>query len=114
MAKKKINELNQTHGKTESFEPTTLDQIWGDTGLNKYNTFDEGVYLARLHEMNKTDLQTHASQVGIIPIDNIEMLTKRLVKEFQKHISAYRKPAKTEEAPQKISKEVKKILEEGR
>jgi hypothetical protein len=29
---KKVTELNQAHGKVEGPEPTTLDQIWGDTG----------------------------------------------------------------------------------
>lgn len=115
MAKnKKINELNQTHGKVDEFVPTTLDQIWGDTGLNKYNTFKQEEYVARLNEMNKTDLQTHASQVGVIPVDNVEILMKRLLREFQKHASIYSTPSQKVEAQGKISKEAKRILEEGR
>ena len=29
---KKIEDLSQTHGKAESFEPNSLDQIWGILG----------------------------------------------------------------------------------
>ena len=114
MAKrKKIENMNQLHGKVENFEPSTLDQIWGDTGLSKYNTLNEESYKTYLSELNKTDLQAHASQVGIIPIDNLEMLTKRLVKEFLKHVSIYKAPAK-QPKPITLSKEAKRILEEGR
>ena len=42
--KKQISELSQTHGKVEDFKPTTLDQIWGDDGLSKYQTLDEVQY----------------------------------------------------------------------
>ena len=28
--------MQQTHGKVETFQPTTLDQIWGDDGTGKY------------------------------------------------------------------------------
>lgn len=116
MAKrKKIEDLGQLHGKAEEFEVTTLDQIWGDTGLSRYSTLNEEVYKNYLSELNKTDLQTHASQVGIIPIDNIEMLNKRLVKEFLKYVSAYKKPTQTKQSEQiALSKEAKRILEEGR
>ena len=114
MAKqKKIKDMNQLHGKVENFEPSTLDQVWGDTGLSKYNTLNEESYKLYLSELNKIDLQTHASQVGLIPIDNLEMLTKRLTKEFLKHVSIYKTPAKQPDQTT-ISKEARRILEEGR
>lgn len=114
MAKrKKTEDMNQIHGKIEETEHSTLDQIWGDTGLSRYKTLNEEVYKNYLSELNKTDLQTHASQVGIIPIDNTEMLAKRLIREFLKYVSIYKKPAKQpKQLP--ISKEAKRILEEGR
>ena len=40
---KKLESLSQTHGK-EEFKPTTLDQIWGDTGISKYGTLNEDEY----------------------------------------------------------------------
>jgi len=111
--RKNIKNLSQTHGKEEKFEPTTLDQIWGDDGTSMYGTIDDKVYMERLDDMNLSDLQTHASRVGIIPIDNRNMLRDRLVREFRRHVSTYQKPTheKKEEVP---SSDILKILAEGR
>ena len=85
--KRSTKSLSQTHGKEEKkTRPTTLDQIWGDTGLSKYGTMDEAAYAEEISSMSKSDLQAHASTVGIIPIDNREMLSQRLIREFRKHI----------------------------
>ena len=111
---KKLDSLNQTHGKVDNHEPQTLDQIWGDTGLWKYDTMDEEGYRDSLKEMNKSDLQTHATKVGVVPIDNREMLTNRLIREFKRFTSNYSVPAKAAIKEKKISKEAKKILSEGR
>ncbi|MAF24190.1 hypothetical protein CL634_01185 [bacterium] len=112
---KKLDSLNQTHGKVEeSFEPQTLDQIWGDTGMWKYDTMDGEEYLNSLRGMNKSDLQTHATKVGVVPVDNREMLTSRLSREFKRFVSNYSVPPKEGKEPKKISKEIKKILSEGR
>ena len=113
MSKNKSSKLKQINGKEESFEPTMLDQIWGDTGINKYSTLKEEEYQNYLHDLNKADLQTHASNIGLMPIDNSETLIKRLIAEFQKHISKYTKPSLSK-TDLKISKEAKKILEEGK
>ncbi len=112
--RKSVKKLSQTHAKVEKFEPTTLDQIWGDDGTSMYGTLEEGKYQSRLDDMNLSDMQTHASRVGIIPIDNRNMLQDRLIREFRKYTSAYKKPivSQQEEAP--INKEVAKILSEGR
>ena len=118
-----IKKMSQTHGKDEStekqekFEPRTLDQVWGDTGLGKYKTFDESKYKERLDNMAKTDLQAHATKVGLVPIDNRSTLTQRLLREFKKHVNAF-KPVGIK-APQPIGKdslsdEVRKILDEGK
>ena len=112
--KKSIKNLSQTHGKEEKFEPTTLSQIWGDDGLDSYGTMEEEKYESRIDDMNMSDLQAHASTVGIIPIDNRATLRERLVREFRKHVAAYRKPAHLSVAPPTVSKEVMKILSEGR
>ena len=62
---KNINELSQTHGKVEEYQPKTLDQIWGDTGMSKYKTLEEDKYMDYLSDMNKSDLQNYAEEVGI-------------------------------------------------
>ena len=119
---RKTSELSQTHGKTEEpeFQPTTLDQIWGDTGNDKYGTLDEEEYQRELDEFSLTDLHAHAAEVGIIPIDSRDMLERRLVKEFNRHVNVYRKPnvgsstPTKEEEMNKIPKKVWDILREGR
>ena len=112
--KKKLSELKQTHGKEEKFEPTTLDQVWGDEGLGKYKTMDVETYDNYLSGLHKADIQKHAAEVGIVPIDNREMLKKKLVGEFKKHVSSYRKPSLNKKKPEKPSDDVLKILREGR
>lgn len=112
-SKTKLQNLSQTHGKLEGFEYKTLDQVWGDDGLSKYKTLDEKQYASYLYELNKTDLQAHAAKLDLVPIDDREMLTKRLISEFKKHVSTYKIP-KTEKSDPKIDKKTKDILSEGR
>ena len=112
--KKSVKNLSQTHGKEEKFEPTTLDQIWGDDGLNVYGTMVEDQYENQIDEMNISDLQTHASRVGIIPIDNRNTLRERLLREFRKHVASYRKPLDNPSPDPVLSDEMMKILSEGR
>lgn len=110
---KNINQLSQTHGKLEEKEYKTLDQVWGDEGILKYKTLDESEYLNSLKQMNKSDLQAHASKFGLIPVDDRETLTKRLIKEFKKHASLYNLPKQRNNYIE-LSKESKDVLAEGR
>ena len=113
--KKKLGDIKQVHGKVETkFVPTTLDQIWGDDGTSLYGTVDLETYQSRIFDMNMSDLHAHASKVGIIPVDNRNMLTDRLLREFTQHVSAYRKPITAENENINIPDKVKKILAEGR
>ena len=112
---KSMETISETHGKVENEgKPTTLDQIWGDTGLWKYSTMNLDDYQKQLNEMNKTDLQAHAKKVGLVPIEDRRNLNKRLISEFKKHVSAYTTTSQTKSEPESISKEAKKILSEGR
>ena len=110
---KNIGELSQTHGRLEEKEYRSLDQIWGDDGIRKYKTLDESEYLITLKEMNKSDLQAHASKFGLIPVDDRETLIKRLVREFKKHVSNYNVP-KQNNNNIKLSKSAKDVLAEGK
>lgn len=111
--KKKITEMSQTHGKVESLKPTFLDQIWGETGQSKYKTLDEKDYLSFVNDLAKVDLQAHAIKIGIVPTDNRESLTQKLLKEFRKHVSAYSVRSSKKET-QSLSSLAEKILREGR
>ena len=47
--KKSLDSINQTHAKVEKkFEPTTLDQIWGDDGASEYGTLDYQSYQEKI------------------------------------------------------------------
>ena len=112
---KKVKDMAQTHGMEEPAEPTALDQVWGDTGVSKYKTMDTNEYESQLDEMNKSDLQAHAQKIGLLPIDNVTQLRGRLLREFKKHVSAYKKP-KTHPhswSTKSLSAESRKILSEG-
>ena len=45
--KKSLKNMSQAHGKVEKFEPTTLDQIWGDDGTSMYGTMQQSEYEKR-------------------------------------------------------------------
>jgi|694.fasta_scaffold71777_4 hypothetical protein len=115
MAKKsKLKDLNQIDAKEETGRPTTLDQIWGDTGISKYGTNDFEDYKSYIRSLNKSDIHAHAMKVGMLPTDNHEILISRLEREFQRHVAAYQAPSETKAKQKKISKDVQKILSEGR
>ena len=118
--KPKLENLAQADGRDDSKQETvieskarTLSQVWGDDGLWKYNTMDSDEYNVQLDEMNKSDLQAHAQSVGLIPIDDVVLLRKRLKNEFKSHVAKYKnidQPKQTTD----ISKEAMNILKEGR
>lgn len=110
--KSTLDNLNQTHGKVEN-RKVTLDQVWGDDGMRKYGTLDPVEYDEYLKTLNKSDLQTHATKIGLVPIDDKETLKKRLKQEFIKYASQYKvRPDSTSNKP--VSKTARDILSEGR
>ena len=114
--KAKVTEMTQTHAMEEkgSFEKTSLEQIWGDTGLGRYGTQDKDKYLASIKGLNRSDLHSHAVKMGILPIDNRELLTTRLIREFKKYVLSYNKPKSTAVKGKDISGKARSILAEGR
>lgn len=111
--KRKLEEISQTHGKLENVQYKSLDQIWGDTGLSKYKTTDLEEYVNYISEMNKSDLQAHANKIGLVPIDNREMLTKRLITEFKKFRSTFNVP-KNKDNSINLTPAAKNVLSEGK
>ena len=110
----KMKSLSQTHGKEESFKPTTLAQIWGDDGISKYGTLNETEYVQKIDEMHFSDLKTHAADLGLIPVDYRHLLSKRLLSEFRSHVNEYTTPVDNDAIPDSPSEKVRKILEEGK
>ena len=115
--KAKAKGMIQTHAmeEKEEFEKTTLDQVWGDEGLSKYSTLGEEDYLDQIRFMNRSDLHSHAITIGILPIDNRDILVARLTREFRKHVLSYQKPKKKTIAKGKarLSEKARRVLSEG-
>ncbi len=109
----------QVHGKLDKrdIQLTTIDQVFGDTGMGTFGTLDEAEYTATLKEMNRTDLDRHASKHGIIPVHQRGRLEKDLLTKFKRHVSSYRMPVQPEskiKSEKDLPKKVLKILAEGR
>ena len=98
-AKASLEEMSQTHGMERKSKPTTLAQIWGDDGTSRYGTMDENQYGTFLQESSKSDLQAHASKIGILPIDNALILRERLLKQFRGHVAQYTAPQEVKQTP---------------
>lgn len=120
--RKTTKNISQAHGKVEpktrEYVPQTLDQVWGDTGRGKYKTMDAKEYETEIRRMAKVDLHAHASRVGIVPVDNRDVLSTRLIREFKKHVSTYKFPSnktvgKTNSKSELSAKAIA-VLEEGR
>ena len=120
MLNKKLNikTAKQIHGKLEpesqeNYETTTLDELWGETGLARYSTNDLEEYTNSLTEMNGTDLRRHAIEVArVVPALSRERTEKRLILEFKKHVAASRVPKHSQKPEQPASKEILKIMSE--
>ena len=108
----KMDKLSQVHGKKEKqeYEPTTLDQIWGDDGTGRYGTMDLEKYKSQIDDMSRTDINAHAADLGVIPVEDRLSLEKRLTDEFINHVSAYRKPLQKRKEDPGLEQKVKDIL----
>lgn len=89
MKQGKLQNIKQTHGKDERTPKRTLDQVLGYTGVGKYKTMDLEEYKGQLAKMNKSDLYKHALENNLLPIDSRELLEKRLIREFERHVSSF-------------------------
>lgn len=114
MAKKKLNNTIRIDGKKDRPIPQTLDQVWGDTGISKYNTLDIETYASKINGFTRTDLQNECLRVGIGYNDNIPLIRKRLIAEFKSHVNLYKVVPDQLASDVKITPEIQKILDEGR
>ena len=82
----KLKDLEQINGRDERTEgvPTSLDALFGGSGLGKYRTLNREAYARELDDYNTAELRNHAITIGLIPIVNINRLKKQLLTEFDK------------------------------
>ena len=109
------NKPFECHGKDEeTFQPTLLEQVWGESSTSKYGTLDAAEYEKRLSEMTRADLEAHARQLGVMITENTQRLRDKLMGEFRTFASLVRKPTIKPQPPIKGSEAAKKVLAEGR
>lgn len=75
-----------------------------------YETLDEKEYEKKLNDMNLVDLQEHAIQLNIVPVDDRERLTDKLVREFMTTVSSY-KASQAKDNGNKVEGDSKKALD---
>lgn len=111
---RKLENLTIIDGKLEL--PRTLEQILGYNGLSKYQTMDEEEYQEAISSMNKSDLNKHAIEHSLIPIENRGILEKRLLNEFRTHVASFRpiEQPKTPKVNKTLNKRALDILSNGR
>lgn len=79
--KNKLKAFKQTHGAIIAEEPTVLDN------MNKQLSHRISLaaqYEDKLSKMELEDLQNLASEMGLVPLDNRDVLIKSIKKEFKK------------------------------
>lgn len=84
-----IREKEKPKSKADLSGAVSLDQLLGGSGTWKYKTLDEEEYIKELKEMPWADLQTHAINNSIIPIDDRPRLINKLLVEFRNHRQKY-------------------------
>lgn len=117
--KKSLKDLNQTNGrdeaKTPKFEPTTLEQLFGEKdGSERYSTMDTEEYERYLNEeLNPAEIRRHAVEVAHIrPSTNLERTKKQLIIEHRKHVTAFTQEMPKAKKDPKPDKELLKIMAE--
>lgn len=110
---KKLKEIKQTNGELVQTTPSSLEQLWGLTGAEKYGTMDVAEYETSLAEMNKADLYREALKRNLMPTDQRENLKRKLVKAFNSYIASFNFPVNPIQ-PVTPSKEILKILADGK
>lgn len=113
----KLSEIKQIDGKVvedQTVKPTTMDQVWGNTGISKYKTLDANEYKKMIDDLARADLYNHAVSVGLVPNDDIPRLKRNLMAEFGRHVNDYKPRPVANKNSAKVSPEVQKILDEGK
>jgi hypothetical protein len=103
----------QIDGKINRKGARSLYELLGE----KYSPYDqktEAEYASYLNTLNLTDLQMHASQVGVIPKDNIHQTIDNLLRQFRLVSSDYYNTTEIQPIKLKPSKKIIQILSEGR
>lgn len=80
---------NSKHEATGDLKPiTSIYELMGMVA-HPYSTLDKDDYEKTLDSMNLADLQDHAIQLNIVPVDDRERLTDKLITAFLTVVGVY-------------------------
>lgn len=82
---KKLEDLQQTNGKTYEDQVSRareLEEVLGIPKINPFKTNDKRVFEEMLKDMNLTDLQAFAVKVGVFPSGNKTVLKNKIKRAF--------------------------------
>lgn len=85
----KLEELNQTTGKSYEDQVTRareLEEILGIPKISPFRTNDKNVFSEMIKEMNLTDLQSFAVKVGVFPSGNKTVLRNKIKRAFDQSL----------------------------
>lgn len=78
------------HEATGELKPiTSIYELMG-MAAHPYSTLDEKEYSKKLEDMNLADLQDHAIQLNIVPVDDRERLQDKLITAFLTVVGTYK------------------------
>lgn len=113
MKKQKVNV--QVNGKNEERKSyKTLDQLFGDSGANKFGTLELDSYQNKLAAMNIVDLQEECTKYGLMPGYDRHRMIERLLGEFKAHLFSYSKNDKVVNNAKPASKAALAVLSQGK
>lgn len=104
----------ETHGKIDSTQPTSLDQVWGYNALAQFGTTDEADYQKQLDDMLRIDLETHARRQGVMVCESTARLREKLLNNFRSFVALLNKPADAKKTTMTPDQATLKVLAEGR
>lgn len=119
--KVKFEDMQAADGEAvaETKAPRTIYEILGKK-QHRYKTTDKAEYEKYLKSLAMAELQAHAYECSILPIDNRAQLTERLIREFCAQTSGYNLASvrrdnfqELHDNPDKMA-QVKQILSRGK
>ena len=118
-----IDSMKSADGQNVQTQPfggaRSIAEILG-TRTHKYRTTNAEQYKAEINKMSRADLQAHAYDLGILPVDSRAQLVDRLMKEFAQQTSGFKAAAVRHDGNEALLKDpemhqkVKDILSRGR
>jgi hypothetical protein len=82
-----LQEMDVADGKQRGIDNLKMfEDLLSTKSMNPFGTLDKDIFLDKLNEMNKSDLQSLAMRVGVPPVRSLHDLRRSLITEFDHFI----------------------------